>query len=644
MKSRSLKLVQSARDLGTDLLLTFAVLCLAAGAALAVLISETGAAAGVWTASTWVGLGVAVSWTVIGWCHRRVGVDVVAVLALAGTLLITQPLAGAIIVVMLAGGRWLEARAGARSRRDLALLVERAPRRARRLDGGVIEDVDVSAVAIGDTLLIGNGEIVAVDGSLLDTTSLDESALTGEPMPVIRRHGEAVRSGVVNLGRPTRVRATALAQDSSYALVVRLAEQAQASSAPFVRTADRVAAVFVPFTVLVAGAAWAFTGTLERVVAVLVVATPCPLLLAAPIAVMSGLSRAARLGVVVKGGDVLERLGGATVLILDKTGTITFGRPELTGLWTAPGTDEPAVLRLAAALEKVSTHPLAAAVIARCARPGDVLPIPTDVEEHAGSHIQGVVDEHRVTVGRFTGSRSEPDSLWVQGIERPADLDGRLLVWISVDGRPSAALAFDDVLRPEASAMVRTLRSSGIRRVVLATGDRLAVATPVARAIGADLVEADLDVSAKMAVVQRESSQAMTIMVGDGINDAPALAAAGIGVALGSRGATASSEAADVVLLTDRIDVLAQAVILARRTRTIALQAVVTGMGLSVVSMGFAAAGLLPPVAGAAVQEVIDVLAMVIALRNLRPGPTAVGMQTASTKAASPAMDGGSTR
>lgn len=615
------KPLPESKDTLTTVLLVATVGLLTVGGILLVVTLQS-AAGVVWTVGTVVGLAVAAVWTVIGWRHRQLGVDVVAVMALVGTLLIGQPLAGSIIAVMLAGGRWLEARAGARSRRELALLVQRAPQRTRRIIGDVLDDIDVSQVVVGDTLLVGGGEIVPVDGRLVDATQLDESALTGEPMPVARAIGEMVRSGVVNTGGQTRIRVTAVAADSSYAAVVRLAERAQASSAPFVRTADRVALWFVPFTVLLSGGAWAFAGTFDRAVAVLVVATPCPLLLAAPIAIMSGLSRAARLGVVIKGGDVLEKLGAATVLILDKTGTITHGRPELVSVSTAPDTDEAGVLRLAAALEQVSTHPLAAAVIAQGTVPGTSLPMPTFVREHPGSRITGLVDGHRVTVGQLDNPTDAPLAPWMADLRRRADRAGRLTVWVSIDELPVAALVFDDVIRQEAPEMVRALRIAGIRRVVLATGDRAEVALPIGRQIGADLVVGDLDPPGKLAVVQQESAAALTIMVGDGINDAPALAAAGIGVALAARGATASSETADVVLTVDRIDVLTRAFVLARRTRRIALQSVVLGMGLSVAAMGLAALGLLPPVAGAAVQEGIDVLAIAMALRNLRPGRT----------------------
>jgi heavy metal translocating P-type ATPase len=589
------------------------------GGGLAWLLS-TQAARLLWICGTVLGLVFSVFWTVGAIRRRQLSVDVIAVLALAGALAVNEPFAGAMITVMLASGQLLEARAAARARRELSLLVERAPRTARRLvEGGVVE-IPADDVVVGDLLLVGTGEIVPVDGRLRSIAVLDESALTGEPLPVERLTGNDVRSGVVNAGKAINLVATALAAESTYAGVVRLVEQAQASSAPFVRAADRFAVLFVPLTLILAGASWVLSGDAVRAVAVLVVATPCPLLLAAPIAIMSGLSRAAQVGVVIKGGGALERLAAGQVMAFDKTGTLTQGHPVLADVITADEMDADEVLRLAASLDQVSAHVLASAIVSGGTRRGLALEMPDDVQEVHGYGLEGTVGSHRVKLGKASWIVGDPAPPWARQANRRADLDGSLTVFVSIDDQAAGALFLEDRIRPDSPRMVRALRMAGITRVVLVTGDRADIADMVGRIVGVDTVLADCDPADKLAAIQRESAHGATIMVGDGINDAPALAAAGVGVALAARGATASSEAADVVLTVDRVDALADAILIARRSKAIALQAVLIGMGLSLAAMAVAAFGLLPPAAGAVVQEVIDVLAIGIALRGVLPG------------------------
>jgi len=594
------------------------VLLLAGGAAW--LLSASTTAAALWVAGTVLGLVFSVGWTVTAIRRGQLSVDVIAVLALAGALVVNEPFAGAMITVMLASGQLLEARAAARARRELSLLVERAPRSARRHVAGAVVEVPVDDVVVGDRLLVGTGEIVPVDGRLLSTAVLDESALTGEPLPVERITGDDVRSGVVNAGQPIDLLATAVAAESTYAGVVRLVEQAQASSAPFVRAADRVAIYFVPLTLILAGVSWAVSGDPVLAVAVLVVATPCPLLLAAPIAIMSGLSRAAHVGVVIKGGGALEALAGGQVMLFDKTGTLTQGHPVLAEVITAGGFDADEVLRLAASLDQVSPHVLASAIVTGGTRRGLALQMPENVQEVHGYGLEGTVGGHRVRLGKASWIVGDTAPPWVRQVRRRADLDGSLTVFAAVDDEPAGAFLLQDAIRPDAPRMVRALRTAGITRVVLVTGDRADIAEMIGRIVGVDTVLADCDPADKLAAIERETANGATIMVGDGVNDAPALAAAGVGVALAARGATASSEAADVVLTVDRIDALGDAILIARRSKRIALQAVLVGMGLSLVAMVAAAVGLLPPAAGAVVQEVIDVLAIGIALRAVLPG------------------------
>ncbi|PRY30621.1 heavy metal translocating P-type ATPase [Pseudosporangium ferrugineum] len=580
------------------------------------------AADGAWVAATLIGLGYSTATLVAAVRRREASVDVIAWLALAGALAVGEALAGAVVAVMLATGVLLEARAAARARRELSALAARAPRTARRDTAAGPVEVPVAEVVLGDRLLVGSGEIVPVDGRLLGPAVLDESALTGEPLPVERRAGEDVRSGVVNAGGPVRLTATATAEASTYAGVVRLVGQAQAQSAPFVRIADRFAVAFVPLTLLLAAGAWAVAGDPVRAVAVLVVATPCPLLLAAPIAIISGISRAARRGVIVKGGGALERLAAGRVLLFDKTGTLTAGRPALTDVVTPTGGDLSAddVLRLAASLDQSSAHVLAGAIVTAARDRRLPLTSPGDVHERHGHGVEGVVDGRHVRLGKASSIVTGPMPAWMRHARRRAALDGSLTVFAAVDGVPAGVLLLEDQVRPQAPRMVRALRRAGITRVVLITGDHTDTAEAVGRVVGVDAVHADCDPADKLTLVGAEQDRAPTIMVGDGINDAPALAAAGVGVALAARGASASSEAADVVLTVDRLDALADAILIARRCRRIALWSVAIGMGLSGAAMAVAAAGYLTPVAGAVLQEIIDLAAIAIAMTALLPG------------------------
>ena len=433
-----------------------------------------------------------------------------------------------------------------------------------------------------------------MDGRLLTAATLDESVLTGEPLPVERVPGDVARSGAVNAGQPFDLLATATASDSTYAGLVRLVEQAQTSSAPFIRLADRLAVVFVPLTVLLAAGAWAWAGDPVRAVAVLVVATPCPLLLAAPIAYVSGLASATRIGVVIKGGGTLERLATARVILFDKTGTLTRGRPQLVGVVTATDElDSDELLRLAASLDQMSPHVLATAIVAAASERGLALEMPDHVVEQHGYGLRGRVGSREVSLGKASWIVPEPTPDWVQRVRRRANLDGSIAVFVSIDTKPAGAFLLDDTIRPDAPRMILGLREAGVRRVVLVTGDRADTAETVGRLVGMDAVRAECDPGEKIAVIEAERGAGTTLMVGDGVNDAPALAAADVGVALAARGATASSEAADVVLTVDRVDALADAILIAQRSRRIARQAAGMGMGLSLVAMMAAAGGLL---------------------------------------------------
>jgi len=552
--------------------------------------------------------------------HRRTGVDLIALLAMSGSLLLGQFLAGAVVGLMLSGGQALERFAEGRARRELTALVKRAPRTVNRYQDRQLETADISAVTAGDLLLVKPGEVVPVDGVVSRQTAvLDESALTGESRPVERQAGDRVRSGTLNAGGPFDLHAVATADASTYAAIVRLVAEAQAAKAPFVRLADRYALWFLPLTLATAGAAWLISGDAVRALAVLVVATPCPLILAAPVAIVAGISHSARRGVIVKGGGALETLARVRTLIFDKTGTLTAGAPRVAGVETFDSKyTATELVRLAASLDQVSPHVLAAAIVAAARARGLSLEFPTEVREDTGSGIGGRVGGRQVALGKarwLTAGGALPAA--AAEVRRRAEAEGTSGVFVAVDGQLAGALIIEDPVRADTPAALRELRAAGVSRIVILTGDREEVARTVADQLGADAVLAERTPAQKVETVLEERRRGVTAMVGDGVNDAPALAAADVGIAMGARGATAASESADVVIAVDRLDRVAEAVAIARRARAVAVQSVVAGMALSGFGMLLATAGWLPPVAGAVFQEAIDVAVILNALRAL---------------------------
>jgi heavy metal translocating P-type ATPase len=577
----------------------------------------------VWSAATvvaFVPLVVRVSTSLL---RREPGVDIIAVFAMAAALLLGEALAGAVIGLMLASGQVLESYATARAHRELMRLLERAPRVAHRWQDGALTTVAVEEVEPGDVLLVKEADVLPVDGVVFEgIASIDASALTGEAQPVERRAGDRIESGTVNVGAAFRMRAAARASESTYTGIVRLVEAAQQSKAPATRLADRYAAAFVPLTILVAGAAWILSGEPGRALAVLVVATPCPLLLAVPIAIVAGVSRTARRGIIVKGGGVLEALARAEILFLDKTGTLTSGAPHLArvatyGAWTDPAE----LLRLAASVDQVSSHVLASALVRAAREQGMALAFPTEVHEEAGAGLEGTVAGHHLRVGRYDWVMQH-----IPSTDAIAAFRHRMLrtfgstIFVAVDQTLAGALLLEDPIRIETPRTLRALRRVGIQDMTVLTGDHPVVALSVAAALGIDHVLAEQAPDEKVRAIQQARTRGTTVMVGDGINDAPALAAADVGVAMGARGATASSEAADVVLTSDRLDRLVEAIQIAQRCRAIAGQSVLVGMGLSMAAMAMAAAGYLLPVAGAFLQEGIDLIAIASSLRALVAG------------------------
>jgi len=551
--------------------------------------------------------------------RHEAGIDVLALFAIGFALALGEYLTAAVIALMLASGRALENYAQERARREMTALLARAPRYANRFEAGEWRHAELDEVRPGDRLLVRSGEFVPVDGTLWGNAQLDESMLTGESVLRSRSSGETLASGVVNAGAAFEMVAAATASDSTFAGIVRMVQSARKERSPGMRLADRYALYFVAAALCFAGVSWLVTGEVERALAVLVVATPCPMILAVPVAIVSGMSRCAKRGVLIKGGGALEKLAQASALYFDKTGTLTGGHARLVTIESTPGTEPQTVLRYAASLGQASAHVMSEAVTTAARERGLVLAVPSRVVEAPGAGVRGELDGHEVEMGAFAYvSANSAPAPWSRAFLQRVAYEGASAIFVSVDGAMIGAIQMADQIRLETPRALRLLRQQGIARLVMLTGDRRDVAETIGATLGVTEVLSEQTPADKLSAIQAARGDGTVIMVGDGINDAPALAAADVGVAMGARGAAASSEAADVVLMADRLDRLVEAIRIARRTRRIAVESVAAGMALSLAAMAVAAIGYLPPLMGALLQELIDVAVIVNALRALR--------------------------
>lgn len=584
--------------------------------------------------------GAPILWnTLVAARHGRFATDIVASFSIIGALLLEQPLAGLVIVLMQTGGEALERFAEGRASAAVRALEEAAPRIAHRVAGDRIEDVPVNAVRIGDELLIRPGDLIPADGVVFEGESeLDTSSLTGESMPVLARPGLAVMSGTANGYGALRMRATALAEESQYARIVHLVRTAQASKAPLQREADRYAIWFTPLTLLVCGIAVLLTHDWMRALAILVVATPCPLILATPVAIVGGINRGARRHIIVRNGGALEHISRVHVAVFDKTGTLTVGKPKLRAVHTAPHYSAAAVLQYAAAVEQGSSHLLARVIVEQAEDEGLSLPRGSEHVESPGHGVAGMVEGHSVRVGArgFVVPECENGILDAAALEHT---DATLRAYVAIDDQLAGVIEFEDKIRPELPAVLSHLRTLGISRVVLLSGDHAPIARALAERVGIDETYGDLLPAEKAAFVERLRAEGGAVMmVGDGINDAPALSSADVGVALAGHGGGITAEAADIIILVDSLDRVTDAITIGRRTLRIARQSILTGLGLSGVFMLVAAFGGIPPVIGAALQEVVDVAVIVNALRSAReprqgfPHSVTVGTRTRAAR------------
>lgn len=540
------------------------------------------------------------------------GVDILAATAIVVSIVMQEYWAGIVIVLMLTGGESLEDYAEHRASRELDDLLTRAPQKARLLRGTQEIIVKASEIRQGDKIIIKPGDVVPVDAVILEgTSSFDESSLTGESLPEVKKKGDALLSGTVNLEGAIKAEALHSAADSQYEQIIKLVRAASKSKAPFVRMADRYA---IPFTIAafgIAGIAWALSGDSLRFLQVLVVATPCPLILAAPIAIISGMSRAAKHGIIIKNGSALEKLAAAKTFAFDKTGTITAGTPTVDHITTYNAFTQDQVLAYAAALEQSSNHVLAQAIIDRATAKKVKIPRAKNVQETVGHGLKARLNGKDILIGR-------PSMLEEYDIAVPKQFDAKKLqqtaAFVAIDKQLAGVITFTDEIRPEAKKTLRRLRELGVQDFIMVTGDSKSTAQAVAKKIGIKKFFAEALPGDKIHAVEKAEAQPVAF-VGDGVNDAPVLTASSVGVALGARGSTAASESADVVVMLDDLSHVAKGREISRRTFFIAKQSIFIGIGLSVVLMLVFATGKFKPIYGAAIQEVVDIVVILNALR-----------------------------
>ena len=601
------------------LIALFSVLVIGAGLLLRAA-GDRALGGGIWLAGL-VLAGAPLVWrTLRGVAKGQFASDIVATLAIVGAVLLGEPVAGLVVVLMQSGGEALERYAEGRASAAVRALEQDAPRIAHRLRdaGSALDDVVVDDIAVGDLLLVRPGEMVPCDAVVAGGRShVDTSRLTGEPIPITAGAGVELLSGSLNVDGPLTIRATAVAGESQYARIVSLVRSAQESKAPLQRLADRYAVWFTPLTLAVCAIAWLASGDAQRVLAVLVVATPCPLILATPVAIIGGINRAARRLVVVRHGGALEQLASVSVAVFDKTGTLTVGSPEVRHVLPLGGRAAADVLGQAASVEEGSGHLLARSVVRAASSSGVALTAAHDIRESAGRGVLGTIGGREVIVGsRGLVEEHAPASM---AAFRAAGPDGGLRSFVVIGGEAAGIIEYADQLRPGLAAFFDELRGLGIDRLVLLSGDSVAHTQAVAEDVGITEARGDLLPGDKVAVVgELARSGAKVLMVGDGTNDAPALTTANVGIALVGHGGGIVAEAADIVVLGSDVTRVADAIRIARRTLRIAKQSIWVGLGLSGVAMAAAAVGLIEPVPGALLQEAIDVAVIVNALRTSR--------------------------
>ena len=574
-------------------------------------ISET-----IWFATLLIGGAPVIYKTCKGMLQGQFASDIVAMLAIITAILTEQAFAGAVVVLMQSGGEAIEFYGMRRASSSLTALLERAPRIARRKTGDRLEEIDVQQVKVNDLLIVRPGDLIPVDGTIIEgSAEIDESALTGEPLTRSKRVGDRVLSGSIDLNGAISIRADRLSSESQYGKIVALVKKAQEEKAPIQRLADRYAIFFTPMTLLMAAIGFWITREFTTVLAVLVVATPCPLILATPLAVICGINKASDEGIIVKGGAAMEQIASVQAALFDKTGTITFGAPLVEKVVSLSDMKEEEILFHMACIEQLSSHSIGAAIVKKAKETVQTLPLPESFKEIPGCGVEGVVNGQHYRLGSFDflGKNHRGDG---QEIAEHYYREGKTLIFLESAHNCMGFLVVTDHIRPKVPLLLKTLHRLGIQEIAMITGDSKKSADVIARQAGIERVEAQLLPEQKVQIVQQFLDRFKSVlMVGDGINDAPALATATVGIAMGASGTAISAESADIVLLVDDLSKVADAISIGKRMLVIAKQSIFIGIGLSLLLMFIAVGGHISPPIGALLQEVIDVAVILNALR-----------------------------
>lgn len=536
----------------------------------------------------------------------KYGVDILAITAIVATLAVGEYWASLMILIMLTGGDSLEDYAAKRANRELKALLDNSPQQAHKLIGETLTDIKVDAISVDDQLVVKPGEAVPVDGVITKGNStFDESSLTGESKPVSKLVGDSVMSGSINGDSSITMKAEKSAEDSQYQTIIKLVRESEAQPANFVRLADRYAVPFTIVAYVIAGAAWFFSKDPKRFAEVLVVASPCPLILAAPIALVAGMSRSSRNGIVVKTGTTLEKLSNVKSVAFDKTGTITKGALSVDSIVPATNISEEELVVLAASAEQESSHILARSLVSYAQKQASLKAV-TKLEEVTGAGVEAVIDNQRIKVGKRAFVTEEPVD---QSVDKTA-------VYVSKDGTYLGYISFTDVIRPEAKATMEQLKQMQINHLMMITGDRKPIADTIAKEVGITDVHAECLPQDKInALKELTEEQRPVLMVGDGVNDAPSLAIADIGIAMGAHGSTAASETADAVILKDDLEKVSKAIKISKDTMRITKQSVLIGIAICTILMLIASFGVIPALFGAVLQEVVDTVSILSSLR-----------------------------
>ncbi len=561
--------------------------------------------------------GAPIIWhTIQDMLHRHFASDIVALLAIVAAILMNDAFPGLVIVLMQSGGKALEDHAFKKASYSLDALLAHSPRFAHRKKDHDLEEINVSDVRVGDLLLVRPGDLVPVDGKIIhEQAEIDESSLTGEPLPKIKKKGEPVFSGTINVGNAFEMRADRISGESQYAKIVQLVRKAQQEKAPIQRLADRYAVLFTPITIGISLIGWLLTNNIETILAVLVVATPCPLIFATPVAIISGINKAAKSNIIIKTGAAIEQVGKTQIVVFDKTGTITDGIPTIRKIIPVNDTDYDDLLYKVASLEQLSSHPAANVLVKKGQEVFEKLSIPTDFHELPGAGVSGYVKNEHVMIGSQSVFENFAETGF-QEIKKQITADGKMVAFVSINSKPAGVIVFEDRIRQNANSTVKRLKEIGVKQVIMLTGDNLDNARNIAQQAGITNLEANLLPEQKVIAVKKLKQQfENVVMTGDGINDAPALAASTVGVAMGAHGTAISAEAADIVLLVDDISKVSTVIEISQRTLRIAKQSIFIGLGVSFIFMTIASLGYIPPAIGALLQEVLDVGVILNAVR-----------------------------